>query len=158
MNCICSALGLALVGFPHYTAALFLRLRPLAYSDQSAARLHPPSRWAIIPYHPQKLMVSAPRFILLLPISFPSGAASFISSAWRYLPLMRCSVLRFGALFSAFAVVDARVILSLVIPSCDSSVLCFLICNGLLDSYFLCHKFLYFLSCGVIFFSFLLSC
>lgn len=113
------------------------------------------------PHPPQKLIwFRRLDLSCFLPISFPSGGGVFIFSAWRYLSLMRCSVSRFGALFSS-AVVDARVILSLMIPSCDFFRFCFsrfvLICNGLFGFYFLCHNFLCFLSCGLIFFTFLLS-
>lgn len=60
LNCICSALGLALVGLPHYTAALFLRLRPLLIPINRQLVLAHPVGGTIIhiqlypPYHPQK--------------------------------------------------------------------------------------------------------
>lgn len=123
-----------------------------AYSDQSAARFRLPSRWAIIPIplyppcHPQKAhgfgASICPAFIHFVSLL---GRRLLFPRHGVICQLMRCSVSRFGALFSASTVVDACVILSLVIPSRDFFVFrVVLICNGLLHSFFLCHKFLYF--------------
>jgi len=76
-------LGLALVGFPHYTDALFLRLRPLlipinrqlVFAYPVGGQLSPSPSIPLVTL--KKLMVSAPRFVLLLSISFPSWGGVF---------------------------------------------------------------------------------